>query len=211
MLNRFQKEYSNLYSSRSIIKNRYINKEVTEGYYREDIWGTVNKELKDKIEQGIIVYGEIVGNLASGACVQKNYDYGCSDKEHKFVVYRITYTKPDGNTIEFSWQQIKDYCQKYSLETVKELYFGKLDFFPNVIPLSLLADMNWRESFLIAMSKEYLERQCKYCVNKVPAEGICVRIDGKQSYMTYKLKSKAFLLKETKDLDKGEINIEEIS
>ena len=71
--------------------------------------------------------------------------------------------------------------------------------------------MNWRESFLIAMSKEYLERQCKYCVNKVPAEGICVRIDGKQSYMTYKLKSKAFLLKETKDLDKGEINIEEIS
>ena len=31
--------YDNLYSSRSVIKNQYINKEATAGYYNEDIWG----------------------------------------------------------------------------------------------------------------------------------------------------------------------------
>jgi hypothetical protein len=40
------------------------------------------------------------------------------------------------------------------------------------------------------------------------AEGIVLRIDGKQTFSAYKLKSKNFIEGETKELDKGEINIE---
>jgi hypothetical protein len=207
------KVYDNLYSSRSVLKNQYINKEQGGGYYGEDIWATVNKELAGKIEQGITIYGEIVGYLESGKMIQKGYDYGCLPiapdyngtgyltkdnvfiPQHKFVVYRITYTKPDGSPIEFSWQQIKDYCFKYQLETVPELYFG-------------VCGITDQEEFLRLLVEEHLEKKCKHCRNDVWAEGIVLRIDGKQTFSAYKLKSKNFIEGETKELDKGEINIE---
>lgn len=200
--------YDRLYSSRSVIKNQYINKEATPGYYNEDIWAIVNKELEGKIDIGISLYGEIVGYLPSGKTIQKGYDYGCLNNEHKFLVYRITYTKPNGELIEFSWQQIKDYCKKYSLEHVKELYYGHLSEEYLNISNKLQATVN--QDFLLEMlSKSYLEKDCKWCVNKVPSEGICVRIDGREKYSTFKLKSKRFLEHETKQLDKGEVNIED--
>jgi len=199
--------YDVLYSSRTVVKNEYINPNQ-QGYYgTEDIWAIVNKELTGKIEQGISLYGEIVGYLPSGKAIQKGYDYSCKEGEHKFLVYRITYTKPDGNVIEFSWQQIKDYCKKYELETVKELYFGVLNTF--------IGDHNnWKEQefqneFFRILMQHYLEGDCKYCINKVPAEGIVVRRDGLDHFAAYKLKSKRFLELETRELDKGEVNIED--
>lgn len=200
-------KYDNLYSSRSVIKNQYINKEATLGFYNEDVWKIVDDEIKDKIEPGISLYGEIVGYLPSGKHIQRGYDYGCMYEEHKFVIYRITYTKPDGNVIEFSWQQIKNYCNKYSLEHVKELYFGSM--FQYLHHISDNIERTVEEVFFKILVEDYLEKDCEYCVNKVPAEGICVRRDGLESYSTYKLKSKRFLERETKELDKGEINIED--
>lgn len=233
--------YDRLYSSRTVIKNQYINKDQNGGYYGEDIWAVVNKQLEDKIEIGITLYGEIVGFTPSGKAIQKGYDYGCKNDitnwreddtcdcnaatkcpygktgsalrctkqeypQHKFLVYRITYTKPDGNVIEFSWSQIKNYCQKYQLEHVKELYFGK----PMMIKdNSKISVEQWRDDLFNILQVSYLEKDCKYCVNKVPAEGIVVRIDGQDKFSAYKLKSKRFLEFETKELDKGEISIED--
>ncbi len=224
------KYYDTIYSSRSVVKNEFINTDIKTnslgGYYNEDIWGVVNKELVGKIEQGISIYGEIVGYLESGKEIQKGYDYGCEKglvgdatfdatgvdtPEHKFVVYRMTYTKPDGSLIELSWQQIKDYCKKYNLETVKELYFGlafNAQRFCGDDHLFVNAE-DFQQHFFPALQSYYLEKDCVHCKNKVPAEGICVRIDGRETYMTYKLKSKRFLERETKELDKGEVNIEE--
>jgi hypothetical protein len=192
--------YDNLYSSRSVLKNQYINKEQGGGFYGEDIWGQFNLVLKDKIEQGVTLYGEIVGCLPSGKMIQKNYDYGCNVGEAMFVCYRITYTKPDGNVIEYSWQQIKDYCAKYSIETVKELYFGVCGVNGS--------DQESADNFLNLLIEEHLEKKCSYCKNDAWAEGIVVRIDGKNTYHAYKLKSKNFLQAETKLLDNGEVDIE---
>jgi len=232
------KVYDTLYSSRSVIKNQYVNKEATAGYYNEDIWKVVLNEIKDKIEQGITIYGEIVGYLPSGKAIQKAYDYGCNTgmvgsvrnddlrpvetdaAQHKFLVYRITYTKPDGNTIEFSWNQIKGYCEKYQLETVKELYYGKLNRWANegtageIFNQTFIKGVDqWGNELLSLLSSSYLEKDCPYCTNKVPAEGIVVRIDGKDTFSAFKLKSKRFLEKESKQLDEdsktGEVNIED--
>lgn len=221
--------YDNIYSSRSVVKNQYINKEVGLGFYGEDIWAIVNKELDGKIEQGITLYGEIVGYLPSGKSIQKGYDYGCSpgmigpmgtslissstDKpEHRFLVYRITYTKPNGEVIEYSWQQIKEYCKKYSIEHVKELYFGKMIVIRKLDEdgIAPISNELIQERFFNYVSDKHLEKDCTHCKNKVPAEGVCVRIDGKPNYSTFKLKSKRFLEKETKALDAGEENIEDI-
>lgn len=227
------KTYDNIYSSRSVVKNQYINREQGGGYYGEDIWAVVNKELNGKIEQGITLYGEIVGYLPSGKAIQGGYDYGCklnnvkdypmptdgkpislaglvTTNEHKFLVYRITYTKPNGEVIEFSWQQIKEYCKKYSIEHVKQIYFGTLrDFVPLIFRLEGPQDRDYSEKMFDGLQTQFLEKDCTHCKNKVPAEGVVVRIDGKPTYSTFKLKSKRFLEHETKSIDKGEISIED--
>lgn len=201
-------------------------------FYTADIWKTAMTDFKAAVEDGISLYGELVGFTAEGSAIQKGYDYGCvmcnntiigenhvgvvRPNHYRFVIYRITYTKPDGNTIEFSWQQIKDYCKKYNLEHVKEFYFGRAGF---INPDNVLIGIHdyddetmeqWRTALFEKLQTSYnMEKDCKECNNKVPAEGIVVRIDGKESYSALKLKAKAFTKKESDDADKGETNIED--
>lgn len=197
-------EYGNVYSSRTVIKNRYINKEQKEGYYGKDndIWSVVNEEVKELIEPGLTLYGEIVGYLPSGGMIQKGYDYGLYQGNWQFLVYRITYTKPDGNAIEFSWGQIKDYCEKYGLVHVQEFYYGKLSNWPGT--------NGSVEEFLDHLSLSYhMEKNDPDCKNKVPFEGVVVRVDKLDSFSAFKVKCKAFLKHETDDLDKGVVSLEE--
>ena len=49
--------------------------------------------------------------------------------------------------------------------------------------------------------------ECHICNNKIPSEGIVVRIE-KNDFEAYKLKSISFLEYETKQLDKGVDDIE---
>jgi hypothetical protein len=54
----------------------------------------------------------------------------------------------------------------------------------------------------------YMEKDCPFCVNKVPFEGYVVRkmcLDLE----AYKVKANAFYERETKLLDKGEVDMEE--
>ncbi len=94
-------QYDNVYSSRLIIKNSSF----TNHYYDEDIWTTVNDRIKDFIENGITLYGEIVGYTSTGKYIQKGYNYGCKERELDFYVYRITSTNQNGKIIEFTKNQ----------------------------------------------------------------------------------------------------------
>ena len=196
------KVYDNIYASRTVVKNRYINPEQSDGWYEEDLWSIIAQELSDKIDPGITLYGECVGFTPKGRYIQKLYDYGCKQYEHKNPVYRITYTSPIGDVYEFSWQQIKDYCQARGIEYVKEMFFGSLREYLNVIPVGY----NWKDQLLDHLKGKFLEGDCPDCTNKVPFEGICIRRDGHQSYLTYKLKSFRFLEWETKQGDLNENN-----
>lgn len=175
-------------------------KSSTGDFYSSNIWKRALDDYKHILEDGITVYSELVGFTETGSGIQKGFDYGCEPGQYKMVVYRITYTKPDGSVIEFSWQQIKDYCKKYEVETVKEFYFGKL---------SALGFDNMEAAFEAFQGMYNMEKMDQYCVNKSPAEGLVVRRDGLSSFSAYKLKSKLFLKGETESLDKGEENIED--
>ncbi len=199
------KQYYDLYASRNVIKNRYINKEVTLGYYGEDVYGQVKAELEGRIEEGITIYSEIVGYAQSGKAIQGKYDYGCAVKEHKNRVYRMTYTKPNGSVIELDWFQIQNYCNRHGLETVPVLYIG---FAAQLFP-TLDQNQHWNQEFFAKLQQFYLEKDCVHCKNAVPAEGIVLRIDGLESFAAYKLKAKRFLKIETEELDKGIVNIED--
>ncbi len=155
------KEYKKMYSSRSVIK--YVEDKyhtLQQGYYNDDVWGKVFKEVEHVLFNGYTLYGEIVGYVGNATMVQKNYDYGCKPGEHKFLVYRITKTASDGFVEEFSWHEIQSFCEEHGLETVKELFYG--------------TQLEWLDlkdhpkgTFLDELREEYLEKDCSYCKNKV--------------------------------------------
>lgn len=196
------KDYDYIYSSRRVVKNDDLDNKNS--YYSEDIWGIVAKKVKPLVPKGITLYGEIAGYTPNGQAIQKDFDYGCNEGEHKFFVYRITYTNSDGQVFEFSAKQVQEWSKLNGLLPVPELYYGYAhDLFEDI-----KQSEHWNENFLEKLQEHFLEDDCYMCKNKVPSEGIVLRNDsiGEEAY---KLKSFRFLEKETKALSKGQEDLEE--
>lgn len=202
------KEYDNIYSSRKVIKNDDIS--AGNHFYNVDIWKMANDKIKDFLLDGMTVYAEIVGFLPNGSAIQKMkkaYDYGCNHGEFKVYIYRITYTNPSGNVFEFSAKQVQDWCKENGLNAVPELYYGKvMNFWYGAMEYD--TNLNLADNLLTSLREVYLEGNCFMCKNKVPAEGIVIRKETNR-FDAFKFKSFLFLEGETKQLDKGESNIED--
>lgn len=204
--------YDVIYSSRNVIKNKHINTKTGKGFYEEDIWGVVAKEIGELIPKNWTLYGEIIGYLPSGGYIQKNYDYGCQTGEHKFYVYKISIVNPDGKVIYLTDKQIEEYCKKVGLLYKNTfIYYGKAKDIFTIEGLTEdeFSTSLWQNQFLNYLEKEYNEKDCYMCNNIVPEEGIILRVEKLESYEAYKLKSKRFILAESEAQEKGEINIED--
>lgn len=219
-------KYDELWSSRKVIKNQYYNREADGGYYGCDVWGIAHQVLKPHLAKGLTLYYEIIGYLPNGGAIQsmggKAYDYGYEiptydpktpdtvpyvyDKHYGIRIYRITYTNPDGIVYEFSARQVQQWCADKGLTPVTQLYYGYAkDLYPD---LSL--SEHWNENFIqrLANDKTFsMEELSPECTNDVPNEGVVIRIENGRSE-AFKLKCFAFLEKESKALDKGEVDIE---
>ena len=68
--------YDYVYASRTVIKNKYYNTHVSEGYYGCDVWAEADKILRPHMDRGMSLYYEIIGFLPNGGYIQKGYDYG---------------------------------------------------------------------------------------------------------------------------------------
>lgn len=211
-------EYGNVYSSRSVIKNRYINPNVG-SFYDVDVWGAVNEVISPHIEEGFTIYGEIVGYLpGANKFIQKNHDYGCNPGEWKFMPYRITHTDEFGNKTELDVEEVyewtinlinenKELANKIMPITI--LYNGKFkDLYPDVE-----INDNWHKNVLERMKNDkttfLMEEKEPMCKNKVPREGIVIRKNGDMFARAWKLKTKAHYSLECKANDNGEVDIEE--
>lgn len=216
-LNIIDTEYDIVYSSRKVVKNQYLNTETGAGYYGEDIWGVVAKEIGHLIPKNWTLYGEIIGYTQSGAYIQQDYDYGCNQGEHKFYVYKISIVNPDGKVIYLTDKQIQEWCEKVGL-LYKDtfIYYGSID---NLFESKEFTDWDilvkeelrdiWQETLLDYLEYKYNEKDCCMCTNKVPEEGIVLRVEKLEEYEAYKLKSKRFLLKESELQEKEVTNIED--
>ena len=199
--------YDIVYSSRKIIKNGYLNPTSGEGFYGEDIWGVVAKEIGHLIPKNWTLYGEILGYTESGSAIQGKYDYGCKVGEHKVYIYKISVVNTDGNVIFLTDRQIEEYCEKVGL-LYKDtfIYYGTIR---NYMDMYFIEGDNWREEVLKTLEKNYNEKDCYMCTTKVPEEGIIVRVEKLEQYEAYKLKSKRFLLMESEEQEKEVSNIED--
>jgi len=197
-----ESEYDTLYSSRRVVKNDDMD--FQSGFYKEDIWGIVNDEIKDKIPPGFTIYGEIIGYTPNGQEIQKGYDYGCGSGEHKFFVYRITQTNVNGLSTELSTPEIIEFCELQGLTPVPLIYYGLAK---NLYNLDI--DSDWHTDFITQLEVDYNDKNCYMCNNKVPEEGIVVRRESSMfSFDAWKLKSWKFLERETKQLDQGVADME---
>lgn len=198
--------YDWVWSSRRVIKNQYEDQHKwNQHFYDTDVWSIAAKKLNASIEAGISLYGEIVGYTPTGQFIQGQYDYGCNLKEQEIYIYRITSTNVDGRVIEFTTEQIVSYCVKYGIKHVPILYRGKAkDLFPQLNP-----DNHWQQNFLAQLMETYLEKDCWMCRNPVPLEGIVLRKDA-DFCNVFKLKAQNFLLRESAELDKGVVSLEDL-
>lgn len=211
-------DYDYLYSSRTVIKNQFYNKNVTPGFYGVDVWKYADDIIRPMLQQGMTVYYEILGFLPNGGYIQKGYDYGCVppkegelytyDKHFKIFIYRVTLTNPKGNVHEFSAQEVQQWCYNNGLTAVRQLYYGyAFQLYPEIVH----EVDTWNDSFLQKLANDkdfYMECNSPICINEVPHEGIVIKIENMKSE-AFKLKCFRFLDKEGKSLDKGESNIED--
>lgn len=208
--------YDYLWSSRSVVKNPYYNESTNGGYYGIDVWRYADEIVRPHLQKGLTAYYEIIGFLPNGGYIQKGYDYGCvppvgnetyeCGKHFKIQVYRVTYTNPDGRVFEFSARQVQQWCQKEGLQPVEQYYYG----YANDLYPSLSKSEHWNENFIQMLANDkgfYMECNSPTCDNDVPHEGVVIKIENSLSE-AYKLKCIRFLEKESKSLDKGEIDIE---
>ena len=206
-----------IYASRSVIKNQYINKHVKAGYYGIDVWKYADNVVRPFLQKGMTMYYEIVGFLPNGNYIQKDYDYGCvpptegevytPEKHFKVRIYRITMTNVDGLVHEFSAREVQQFCEITGLTPVTQLYYG---YAKNLYP-KMRSTTNFSKNFMAKLAEDtnfYMEMSSPSCNNRVPNEGIVIRIEDMIPH-AWKLKCFAFLNKEQKELDKGEENIED--
>lgn len=209
--------YDYIYSSRTVIKNKFYNKNVSSGFYGVDVWKCADDVIKPCLQKGMTVYYEIIGYLPNGGYIQKGFDYGCiaptsgetytHGVHFKVLVYRITMTNPDGQVHEFSAREVQQWCKFVGLNPVLEYYYGYAgDLYPD-----LNVNEHWNENFIQRLADDKnmnMECNSPSCANDVPHEGIVIKIENMKSE-AFKLKCFKFLDKEGKALDKGESNIED--
>lgn len=211
-------DYGDVYSSRKVIKNRLINPGQTKGYYDEDVWSKYNEIIYPFLERGMTVYSEIFGyETGSQKMIQKMYDYGCQEGENRLMPYRITSKTEEGKTKEWDVLEVREWTEKLikKHEWLKDfitpitiLYHGKAsDIYPD-----LDTSTHWRENFLQRLKDDKdlfgMELDEPLCRNKVPREGICIRIDGDPIAECFKLKTNAYRMIEQKLIDKGNVDSE---
>lgn len=212
--------YDYLYSSRRVILSKQYNEDVQSNFYKCDVWGEADKIIKPHLQKGMTIYYEITGFLPNGGAIQKlggkAFDYGyippTSMGNYKYgenfgiQIYRLTYTNPDGHVYEFSARQVQQWCAKEGLKSVEEYYYGYAkDLYPD-----LSVSEHWNENFLQRLANDknfFMECESPTCNNKVPHEGLVIKIENSLSE-AYKLKCIKFLEGESKSLDKGEVDIE---
>lgn len=208
----YDKKYNLVYSSRTVIKNQYINKKQKPGgYYSDDVWGYWAKKLDGLIPQDCCIYCEIVGFTPNGSPIQKGYDYGCThvaEEKSKLMVYRAT---QNGKELEICdvieigkklKESLGDCIMEFPL-----LYRGTLsNLYPEIDVRS-----HWHENVLenLKVEKRFcMEMDEPLCKTKVPREGFVLRKANDPVSEAWKLKTDRFKLREASQIDAGEVDIE---
>ncbi|MBP5723648.1 MAG: hypothetical protein J6X18_08775 [Bacteroidales bacterium] len=212
-------DYTHLYSSRNVVVNDEIGK-TKPNYYEVDLYTEYGKRFAKYLDKGMTLYGEICGyETDTNKCIQRkpDYDYGCEKGKNFLMPYRITWKHEDGTKSEWNVEEVygwtlllmKEHPELAQwLHPIDILYHGTMkDLYPD-----LDVNEHWHTNVLERMINDTehfgMELDEPLCNNKVPREGICIRIDDDPIAECFKLKTFAFLKKEQVKIDAGEVDVE---
>lgn len=216
-------EYGNIYSSKKVIRNQYVNPKASE-FEDTSEWADVNRVFAPYVSEGMTVYGEIVGyKEGTGEYMQANHDYGCKKGQWKFMPYRISMqVGVDGEPVEWNIQDVDAWTHglvkahpelEEHVMFLTILYHGKLrDMYPD-----LSVSEHFHEELLKRLKADKdrlgMELDEPLCKNKVPREGVVFRIaDDKAPFpRAWKLKTMRHGDLAKRNNDKGIIDTEDIS
>lgn len=203
-------EYSYLVGSRRVIKSNNFRSLTNKTILKNDLWTMVARNnLEGKLLQGEAVYGEIVGADFTGAAIQLDYSYGFPGP--KLFIYRITQINAEGFEIDLSWQQVQQRAEQLGIDTVPQLYSGRLNEFLQAyqIPITPTEDSNGLLPALEAVFCEKLLEQPSILDRMIVEEGFVIRQENYPRVTAYKIKSRSFQLHESKLQDKDIADVEE--
>lgn len=197
-------EYGDIFSSRSVIKNRYINPNCG-SFYSVDVWGWADDVIKPYLDNGMTIYAEIFGYLpGSNKLIQAYHDYGCNPSpqhpRHTLIMpYRITMTDRYGNRNEWSVLDVYNWTVRLisnhpelrdKVQPIEILYHGRfMDLYPDID-----VSQHWHENVLAKMKTDTehfgMEQEDPTCTKflisgsgkkakyfQAPYEGIVIRRD----------------------------------
>lgn len=178
------------------------------GFYGDNAFrAKYHRLLEGKLKKGETVYYEIVGYVDENTPIMgtaKNkrmndpeftkkygdttiFSYGCEKGQNEMYVYRMTYTSPDGEIIEYPWSLVKQRCEEIGINHVMEL-----------------------DRFIFTTQEDMYDRINKWLDIDDPIgkthidEGVVARLEDKLIFTAFKKKSYAFkvlegLIKENAD------------
>lgn len=196
-----EQQYDYVYGSRNVVKDP-DNPDAPTGFYSTDIYSQVGKRLRGSIPKGYLVYGEIIG-WAGDTPIQPGFTYQLPRGESRLYVYRVVHVNPSGRAVDLTWEQVKAFCLEIGADYVPELWVG---------PALSLDDMT---SFLdrrFADNPSAGMRSPVLPTDGTVDEGVVIRQEtGNSTPLVLKAKSPKFLELETKQLDKGEADLESVA
>lgn len=198
--------YGKVWASRSVIKGDMYGGKNGLSYYDSDIWGFwADQRCCSNLPAGYTIYGEIVGFTTTGGQIQRCYKYGCSTGNSRLIVYRVTVTSIDGECLELSWPQMKEFCELRGLEIPDLLYYGSAAGFCLNVASDSFGSQFERE--VDEMVQDAMDPENP----GMPSEGLVVAIESGSGRRQLKQKNFAFRLLETKQNDAGQENMEDQS
>lgn len=201
-------EYELLPGSRRAIKGKSDGND----FYTTDVWNEYAKRLEGVIPDGWVVYGELIGWVDEQTPIQRGYTYNLPAGQIEFYVYRVATVNHRGIVADVSWEGVKEFCASAGLKHVPELWSGNEFVLPND------EDHDWEDQFIHEYQDGYLDKRLAeefpdqelvpLSDPKTVDEGVCVRVEGLIPSI-FKAKSPLFLAHETKQLDTGELTVDD--
>jgi hypothetical protein len=126
------------------------------------------------------------------------FTYGTKPNQYEVYVYRITMTNEDSDDIDYSWEQVKQRCERLGVKHVPEY-------------MSRIVENGWKEEDIEFSFTEMRDLPSQIFPEHIK-EGICVRIDN-GSMNPIILKDKTYIFKVLEGIikDKGNADLEELN
>lgn len=203
-----EEEYAYLVGSRRVIKSKNFGPlDNKNHYYNQDIWTSVAEEALDTwdLNHGEALYGEIIGTDWQGGPIQKGYTYGL--KGPKLYIYRITNINSQGIEVDLSWEQVKQRAAQLGVETVPEFFTGTLGQFIAAFGLESEWELPLEDRLSNIFYNSLLEKPTVLGSGETE-EGFVIRKDTYPKALALKIKSRQFLMHESKMQDQEVVDIE---